>query len=243
MQFTVLGKYGPFPQPGGATSGYLVESGETRIVCDLGSGTFSRLAGLVDIDRIDAVFLSHLHFDHCADMQMLRYALENRIKRGLYQGRLIVYAPERPEENRALLKPDVFDVRSMHHGETVTVGAISVTFLSMRHPVETFALDMRDQDGKRLFYTGDTGWFGGLPAHVAGADALLADTCFLAAQDTGKGMPHLTTVQASRLATEAGVKHLYCTHVSGAGTADSELEKEVDFTPATVVKEMGKYLV
>ena len=42
MRLTALGVYGPFPRAGSACSGYVVETGETRILLDCGSGVFSR---------------------------------------------------------------------------------------------------------------------------------------------------------------------------------------------------------
>lgn len=40
MKLTVLGKYGPYPAVGGATSGYLLETGKASFVLDMGSGVF-----------------------------------------------------------------------------------------------------------------------------------------------------------------------------------------------------------
>ena len=34
---------------------------------DLGNGSFGALQGLVDPTDVDAVYLSHLHADHCLD--------------------------------------------------------------------------------------------------------------------------------------------------------------------------------
>ena len=73
MRLTVLGKYGPFPAPGGATSGYLIEQGDTRVLFDCGSGVLTRLLAQCPLEQLDAVVLSHLHEDHVADMQVLAY--------------------------------------------------------------------------------------------------------------------------------------------------------------------------
>ncbi|MEG1756669.1 MAG: MBL fold metallo-hydrolase [Clostridia bacterium] len=237
MELMVLGRFGPFPRPGGACSGYLVESGGTHLLCDLGSGTLSRLLDGFCLAQLDAVILSHLHFDHFSDMLVLQYALEASEKQGKRLHPLIVYAPDTPEAHRALLRSKYFDVRSIRDGMCVRIGSLCVTFRAVWHPVEAYAADIVDDNGKRLFYTGDTGWFDALVEYAAGADTLLADTAFLAEQDHGGSLPHLTTKQVGQLAREAGVKQLLCTHLYGMGTTDEQVEKEIDFVPSFVIKE------
>ena len=46
MRLTILGMNGPFPAPGGATSGYFLAAGATNIALDLGCGTLARLTAL-----------------------------------------------------------------------------------------------------------------------------------------------------------------------------------------------------
>ena len=71
MKITVLGCSGSVPGPGLPTSGYLVEADGFRIVADLGAGTFGKLQTHCSPFDLDAVLLSHLHLDHCADFAAL----------------------------------------------------------------------------------------------------------------------------------------------------------------------------
>ena len=75
MKLTVLGGSAAGPNPGQGCSGYFVESGTTRVVVDLGSGTFPELRRHVDYRLLDGVVLSHGHLDHFLDVLTLRYAL------------------------------------------------------------------------------------------------------------------------------------------------------------------------
>ena len=72
---TVLGCSGTYPQPGGACSGYLVRSGPTAVVVDLGSGTLANLQRHVAIADVDALVLTHEHPDHWLDLPLLRNAM------------------------------------------------------------------------------------------------------------------------------------------------------------------------
>ena len=76
MFLTVLGRHGPYPRAGGACSGYLIEDGATRVLVDCGSGVLSRLLGILRAEELDAIVLSHLHFDHCCDLFVMLYALD-----------------------------------------------------------------------------------------------------------------------------------------------------------------------
>ena len=71
MRLTVLGCSGSGPGPASPASGYLVTAGATRLLMDLGNGAFGALLRHADPWRLDAVVLSHLHADHCADMSNL----------------------------------------------------------------------------------------------------------------------------------------------------------------------------
>ena len=78
MKLTILGNNGPYPAPGGACSGYLLssDSGDTRILIDCGTGVLCRLMDECPPEALDAVVLSHLHFDHMSDMLPMQYALQ-----------------------------------------------------------------------------------------------------------------------------------------------------------------------
>ena len=41
MKLTVLGCNGPYPAAGGACSGYLLETGDTRVLLDCGAGALA----------------------------------------------------------------------------------------------------------------------------------------------------------------------------------------------------------
>ena len=243
MELTVLGRYGPYPRAGGACSGYLVRENQTTLLLDCGAGVLGRLLSQCRLGDIDAILLSHLHYDHCSDVAVLRYALEQLGARGDVVTPLPLYTPEGPQDAHRLFSYPVFDVRAETDGQSVRIGAFTVTFRAMEHPVPSFGMDIVSESGKRLFYTGDTAYFAGLPACCAGADALLADTCFVDSDDRGQTLVHMTARQAGRLAKEAGVRQLFCTHLWGGGDTEETVKKEVDIPAATVVQELGHYVI
>lgn len=69
MKITLLGTGSPVPSLQRASSSYLLEIGSDVVLIDHGPGAFQRLlqAGKCALD-VTHVFLSHLHFDHCADL-------------------------------------------------------------------------------------------------------------------------------------------------------------------------------
>ena len=239
MKLTVLGRYGPYPAPGGATSGYLVESGGTRLLLECGSGVVSNLLRVCPATALAGVMLSHLHMDHAGDLGVLRYALEAA------GAQLPAVAPDAPEDAAALLlRHAAYRLERAEEGREYRFGALTVRLFLVHHPVPTFAL--RVSDGARtLFYTGDTGYFPALAEAAWGADAVLADACFSEADAAVKPPVHMTAAQAARLAREAGAARLLLTHVPGAPGAAEAMEKAVaagiDFTPALVVQDMGTY--
>ena len=76
MKLHILGVNGPFPESNGATSGYLLEAEDTLLQFDLGSGVLARLTALMPPESLSALFLTHWHFDHTADLTVLLYRLE-----------------------------------------------------------------------------------------------------------------------------------------------------------------------
>ncbi|HEV7603867.1 MAG TPA: MBL fold metallo-hydrolase, partial [Candidatus Limnocylindrales bacterium] len=76
MRLDVIGAGPAYTDRAGATgSAYLLRSGETSILLDLGQGSFPRLAGILDPADLDAVLISHLHPDHWVDLVPLRHYL------------------------------------------------------------------------------------------------------------------------------------------------------------------------
>ena len=90
--------------------------------------------------------------------------------------------------------------------------------------------------GAKLSIVGDAGMTDNLIEHVAGSDALVIEATYIEQEATlAREFGHLTAAQAARLAVEAGVKHLYLTHISRRYRERDVLAEAQEIFPDTTV--------
>jgi ribonuclease BN (tRNA processing enzyme) len=215
VKLTVVGCSGSAPGPKSPASCYLVEHDGFRLLLDLGNGAFGSLLGLTDPVTIDAIFLSHLHADHCLDIAP--FVVWHRYS-GMSSGRTVpLYAPAGAERRLALAYDgdgatltDVFDFADVTPGE-LSIGPFEVETARTAHPVECHAIRLT-AGGRSLVYTGDTGPSRRVVDLARGADVLLAEAAHPPGPDLPPGL-HLTGREAGEHAAAAGVGRLLLTHV------------------------------
>ena len=244
MLLTVLGKYGPYPAPGGACSGYLLSNGDTRVLIDCGSGVLSRLQQVLALKDLDAVILSHLHADHISDMLVLRYALEIQRMRGLLEDKpLPVYLPKTPQEEHGHIKASAFQLHTMHCGMQFMIGSLTFECQAMTHPVESYGIAFSDGE-KRAVYTGDTSYNPGIVSFARGAAFLWADTGLLERDKVPGKAPHLSAREVGSIAREAGVGQLLLSHLwPGYEEADLLMEAAACYPNPIMAEEMKTYTI
>ena len=208
MKLHILGVSGPFPESGGATSGYLLEAENTLLQFDLGSGTLARLTALAPPESLSALLLSHWHFDHAADLTVLLYRLE------ALGSRLKVFAPR--DESSALRRiaaaSPCFELTDVAPGDAFTVGSCRIFAGEARHPVPCVGYRV-ESEGRVFGYTGDTNTLPSLSGFYRDSSLLLADALFPSAQ-WSEQKPHLSAALAAEMAREAGAEQLVLTHLN-----------------------------
>ncbi len=215
MRLTVIGCSGSAPGPSSPASCYLVEHEGYRLVLDLGNGAFGALQAMLPPQQVDALFLSHLHADHCLDVAS--FVVWARYSGQATGGPVPLYAPDGADRRLRLAYDgadgslqDVFDVHAVGPGDW-QLGPFQVATVRTAHPVECHAIRL-SAGGRSLVYTGDTGVSPAVVELARGADVLLAE----AAHPDVPGLPpglHLTGRQAGEHARDAGVGRLLLTHV------------------------------
>ncbi len=223
MRVTVVGCSGSFAGPRSPASCYLVQSeheGRTAsILLDLGSGALGALQRHLDPAALDAVFLTHLHPDHCVDVLGLYVARKYR-PAGHLSHPLPVWGPPGSgawiQGMYAGLGPAGMGAelafQALVEVEPVVVGPFTVTPYAVNHPVPAFGFRV-EADGAVLAYTGDTDSCDNLAPLMAGAGLVLADSAFVDGRDHLGGI-HLSGSRAARAAVDAGgVGRLMLTHL------------------------------
>lgn len=224
MKLTVLGNNGPYPSPGGACSGYLLEEKGIKILVDCGSGVLSNLQKFAAIGEIDAVILTHLHNDHMSDMLVLEYAIDVGKSRGMNVKTLDVWAPPEPELVFARLQAgNAFNIRPVEPDIRIEMGDLEITFKRMRHPVLCYGISFANGK-KRFVYSGDTGWDPELTEFFKGSDVLLLDAGLLS-RDKTDNAPHMTSEECGIAAANANAGKLLLTHL-WPGYRNEEIEAE-----------------
>src|SRR6266702_2733998 len=191
MRVTVLGGCGAWPAAGQACSGYLIEHDGFWLLVDAGFATLPRLLERVTPGQVDAVFISHGHPDHCADLNPL---LRARALRDDPMPPLPVYAL--PGALDAVLALD-------HPG--MLAGACAL---------HEFSAGVRLAAGSQVVaYTGDSGPCPLIAELARHADLLVAESSYIddVPEDSQR---YLSSARhAGRQAANAGAGHLVLTHL------------------------------
>ncbi len=213
MRLTVLGCYGPYPKAGGACSGYLLEHKNKRILIDCGNGVLSKyLIYFEDLNKLDAVFISHLHPDHMSDLMVLRYAIYVQKLLCKIKIPLPIYLPATPaEEYTRILYKDSFIPNIIKEDVEIQMGGLKIKFIKTRHSVECYGISFESRD-KKFVYSADTGYFDGLINFAKESDLFLCEANFLH-KDITETRLHLSGKQAGQIASKANVKKLILTHI------------------------------
>ena len=198
MELTILGNNGPFPSKNGATSGYLLSLDNKNFVFDFGSGVLSNLQNHIDIDKINAIFISHLHFDHISDLGVLAYYIQvNKLPK------IKLFVPEINDYLKTIINTNYFDV-VIYGDAPILVDDITFNILKMNHPILTYSFSVT-HNGKTFAYTGDTNFCQEVELLFKMADVVLCDTAFIHNTWTEK-LPHLSINLACKLAQENNAK-------------------------------------
>jgi ribonuclease BN (tRNA processing enzyme) len=231
VELTILGTGGGWAKPGHAASGYLVSHQDFHVWVDLGNGTMANLQQHVELDQVQAVVVSHRHFDHFLDLYP--FFLARWWRSGAPP--IPLFAPPKMFEHALQLEVDLpvaFVSTVVEPGETFHTGPFTVRTAAMRHPVPTLGLRF-EADGQALAYSADTGPTDDLVQLAKGAGVLLAEATWLE-KPSWADPTHMTATQAGEAGRRAAVRELVLTHVWPANPVDTVQERAADAFGAPV---------
>ncbi|MBD3310318.1 MBL fold metallo-hydrolase [Candidatus Woesearchaeota archaeon] len=215
MKITVLGCGTYMPEIDKATSSYLARPGPQNLVFDIGRGSINNLlkAGL-GVKDIDALFITHMHPDHCNDLLSLLHHTLNLGRRKT----LMIYGPpgtrKAIEAVRKILKigpKQHIALKDLRDRDKVEAKGWLVSCFAVKHSTKMKSLAYRLESGGKVFaYTGDCEDCKKMREAIKDADLAIIEANFAGAR-AGKG--HLTAEQAAKAADESGVKRLVLTHI------------------------------
>jgi ribonuclease BN (tRNA processing enzyme) len=213
MKVQVLGYWGAYPGPGEATTGFLVETEQAKILIDCGSGVLAQLFKVCAMADLTAVVITHHHHDHTADLGVLGYSVLLARVTNQRSQRLPVYMPRGNAALEAELRAEpLIDLQFIEEDSKFTIHGVEVSFARTTHGVYCLATKMKLGD-KSFVFSADSSYCRPLVEIAFGADLFLCEASMYAHQEEdARKTGHLTAKQAGELAREAGVKRLVLTH-------------------------------
>lgn len=232
MELTVLGAYGPYPAAGKACSGYLLQDEGFNLLIECGNGILSRLQKHIDLTKLDAVIVSHLHADHISDLFITRYALQVCRESEPDLKKLDVYLPGEPSEERERFAEN--DFMNYHeiptNGEHLNIGPFTLKFLKTVHPIPCYAMEIVKGD-KKLVYSADTEYFPALEDFASNAGVFVCEANYQN-KEIAQSLPnHLSAAQAAQIALKANTGKVILTHLSPKHDAELSLKEARDVFP------------
>jgi ribonuclease BN (tRNA processing enzyme) len=212
MRLTILGTGSARPVGDSAQSGVLVQSGDTNILFDIGSGIAKQVEARVGATNLDGLFIGHFHADHWIDIGPMRYRFpwaEDAPRK------LPVFLPPGGREKldhlaaaineRPRFFDPAFDITEYDSGQRFQVGSITVVPHAVGHYVPAWSMDITGPDGERIVYAGDMGPSEEIIELARGAEVLILEATLEdgATDDARRG--HLDTPEAIDHVRRSGV--------------------------------------
>ena len=245
MQLVVLGSGTSVFHPRRAAAGFWLETETGSILLDCSADAPHRMAQEnLDWPNLDAIWISHLHLDHCAGLAPFLFGIKWAAGIDERKQPLRIFGCQGIEK---LLKAiddahnyKLFDqefaveihefapTESAHAFDLLT--GLKAETISTPHRAESLAIRLTGPSGATLVYTSDTGFSEAVADFARDADLLILECSFYRDTPTPK---HLELADAMRIAKLAGPKQLLLTHLYPEWDAidlESEAQKLWDGT-------------
>ena len=206
LSLTVLGSGGTYAGPDNACSSYLVRTGTTTVLVDLGPGALANAQRHIELADVDAIVLTHEHPDHWLDLpvarNVYRYVLDHMtVPVYTTAGTAALAAP--------FCDDDTFTWTIIADGARVEIGDLTLGFSRTDHPVETLAV-LAEADGASIIYSADSGPGWSPVAFAVRPDLVLIEATFVEQPDDAV---HLTATEAGERAAAVDARRLVLTHL------------------------------
>ncbi|AGL01612.1 MBL fold metallo-hydrolase [Desulfoscipio gibsoniae] len=229
MQLTVLGCWAPYPRPGEACSGYLLQAGATALMLEAGHGSFARLTKHIDYHQLAGLVVTHYHMDHYADIYCLRHAIEGARRDGRMENTIKLFIPPEPVEiyrqlasyTGAFNVVNIEDLPAVILSPTGAIKDVSAKFARLNdltlyfiptaHALPGYAVLARTGE-QSFFFTGDTAPTADIVGAAHNVQLLLCEASGLDKDADYLAGAHMTARQAATLAQQAKVQRLILTH-------------------------------
>jgi ribonuclease BN (tRNA processing enzyme) len=215
-----LGSGDAFSAGGRFQAGCLVRGSDTSLLLDCGATTLTALRREgIRPDEIDAILISHFHGDHFSGLPFLfldAIYSESRARP------LCIAGPHGIEERvRSLFKalypdssakPLPFELRfrEMAPGRSLFIGESVVDPFRVPHQEREMSLGVRViLEGRRILYSGDTGWTEDLVAWSEGTDLCICECSFFKTRVES----HLDYPRIAENRHRFGTRRLVLTHL------------------------------
>jgi ribonuclease BN (tRNA processing enzyme) len=221
IRWTTLGS-APYPKANEPCSGYLLQAGGANVLVDVGGGVLGALQHYIRLEDLHAVWISHLHADHFADMPLLYYAFafaEKPMRKIPVLGP-VGWAPRAEAFVKSSVNhhmSDYFQVVELKDRGIAEIGHLRIQARAVEHGVPAFGMTAMYGD-RRLAYTGDSGPCENLVTIATGAGILVSE-CFTRLLEIPS--VHLSPEDAGLTAAQARAPRLVLTHL-GPGLGEEE---------------------
>lgn len=237
MKLVVLGSGTSVPHPRRAAAAFWLETASGSILLDCSADAPHRMAQEnVDWMNLDAIWISHLHLDHCAGLAPLLFGMKwapgiNRRQKplkifGCEGVTRLLQAIDESSNYKLFEQPFPLEFHEFAPTEkprTVEMPAgLGAQIISTPHRQESLAIRLTDADGTTLVYSSDTGYAESLAEFARGVDLLILECSFYRDKPTLK---HLELADATRIAKLSGPQKLLLTHLYSVWD-DVDLETE-----------------
>jgi phosphoribosyl 1,2-cyclic phosphodiesterase len=178
-----------------SSAGVYLRIKEKSIIIDPGPGTLVRCAKskpAIDVNRLDAIILTHAHIDHSNDVNVLIDAMTG----GGLKRRGMLFAPsECLDGTNAVVLPYlrdfVQDIGILKPNHTYHLDDLTFTTSSKhQHPVETYGI-MFQHNGRKISFMVDTKYFPDLIKEYRGSHILIMNVVRFKPHESGEVM-HLS---------------------------------------------------